>query len=228
MTPPWVQARAIFSFARIDPARTALLVIDLQRGFIDPEVAMAGRAVDGAEAVIRHANRLAMALRAAGGTVAFIRHTGSDDPALSVPAWQKEVPGLALLDSVMRPGQSAHRLDPRLDVTSDDLIVDKYRYSAFIRGSSDLEALLGERGIDTLIVTGAFTNFCCESTARDAMMLGYRVIFVGDATLARTPEEHEMGLIAVQLAFADLRTADATIALIAACTNAEAGERARA
>lgn len=207
LTPAWAQARALFHFATIDPARTALLVIDLQKGFFDPPTA--------ADAVIPRVNRLAGDLRAAGGTIAFLRHTGSDDPLLSVPAWQKDIPALARLDNLMRPGREAHELDPRLDIAPADLIVDKYRYSAFIAGSSRLDELLRARAIETVIVTGAFTNFCCESTARDALMLGYRVIFVADATLARTRTEHEMALTALQLAFADVRTTGATAALIA-------------
>ncbi|ARR54717.1 hypothetical protein HY78_15385 [Rhizorhabdus wittichii DC-6] len=206
-TPAWAQARALFHFARIDLARTALLVIDLQTGFFDPPTA--------ADAIIPRVNRLVADLRAAGGTIAFLRHSGSDDPALSVPAWQKEIPTLAALDRRMRPGLEGHALDPRLDVRTDDLIVDKYRYSAFIAGSSRLDELLRARGVDTVIVTGAFTNFCCESTARDGLMLGYRVVFVADATLARTEEEHVMALTALQLAFADVRTTAATAALIA-------------
>ncbi|MHA3793983.1 cysteine hydrolase family protein [Sphingomonas sp. YL-JM2C] len=206
-TPAWAQARALFHFPRIDLARTALLVIDLQTGFFDPPTA--------ADAIIPRVNRLAGELRAAGGTIAFLRHSGSDDPALSVPAWQKEIPTLAALDRRMRPGLETHQLDRRLDVRADDLIVDKYRYSAFIAGSSRLDELLRAGGIDTVIVTGAFTNFCCESTARDGLMLGYRVVFVADATLARTQEEHVMALTALQLAFADVRTTAATAALIA-------------
>lgn len=209
-TPAWAQARALFHFERIDAARTALLVIDLQNGFIDAGTGPV------AAAIIPRINRLAGALRVAGGTVAFVRHTGSDNPALAVPAWQKEVPALAALDAAMRPETEAHILDARLEIAAGDLIVDKYRYSAFIRGSSTLETQLEARTIDTVIVTGAFTNFCCESTARDALMLGYKVIFVSDATLARTPAEHEIGLIGMQLAFADVRTSEATLGLIAA------------
>lgn len=206
LTPDWVQARALFRFDRIDLARTALLVIDLQTGFFDPPTA--------ADAIIPRVNALVGRLRAAHGTVAYVRHSGSDDPALSVAAWQKEIPALAALDRRMRPGQPGYALDPRLDVRPEDLIVDKYRYSAFIAGSSQLDERLRGRSIDTLIITGAFTNFCCESTARDALMLGYRVIFAADATLARTQAEHDMALIAMQLAFADVRTAEDIAALI--------------
>ncbi|WP_158010755.1 cysteine hydrolase family protein [Tardibacter chloracetimidivorans] len=206
-TPDWAQARALFDFQQIDLARTALLVIDLQNGFIEPATS--------ADAIIPRVNRLAKALRSVGGTVAYLRHTGSDDPALSVPAWQKDIPALARLDRRMRPERTEHRLDSRLDVQADDLIVDKYRYSAFIAGSSTLHDELRDRKIENVIITGAFTNFCCESSGRDALMLGYRVIFVSDATMARTPQEHQMGLTAMQLAFADVRNTESTAALIA-------------
>lgn len=206
LTPAWAQARALFHFENIDLARTALLVIDLQTGFFDPP--------DAADAIIPRVNHLAKRVRAAGGMIAYVRHTGSDDPVLSVPSWQKEIPALASLDRRMRPGQPGYQLDSRLGVRPEDLIVDKYRYSAFIAGSSKLDEQLRDRSIDTVIITGAFTNFCCESTARDALMLGYRVIFVGDATLARTQPEHDMALIGLQLAFADVRTTEETLALI--------------
>ena len=74
---------------------------------------------------------------------------------------------------------------------------------------------LRDRKIENVIITGAFTNFCCESSGRDALMLGYRVIFVSDATMARTPQEHQMGLTAMQLAFADVRSTESTAVLIA-------------
>jgi ureidoacrylate peracid hydrolase len=72
------------------------------------------------------------------------------------------------------PGDFGHALYPELDVAEGDLRVRKTRFSALIQGSSDLDALLRARGIDTLIVVGTATNVCCESTARDAMMLNYK------------------------------------------------------
>jgi len=214
-TPAWVRERAMFRFDSVDPRRTALLVIDLQKGFIDPKTAAEnGRAVADATAIIPAVNRLASQLRSSGGMVIFIRHTGSDEPARSVAQWQKEIGPLQRLDATFRVGREAHALDPRLDVGSNDLLVDKYRYSAFIAGSSDLEERLGELGIDTIIVTGAFSNYCCESTARDGMMLGFRVFFAADANVAHTPEEHQMAIAALQLAFADIRTTDEIITMI--------------
>jgi ureidoacrylate peracid hydrolase len=71
------------------------------------------------------------------------------------------------------PGAEGHALWPGLDVLPGDLQVQKRRFNAFAPGASDLHAILQERGIDTLIVTGTASQVCCESTARDAMMLNY-------------------------------------------------------
>jgi ureidoacrylate peracid hydrolase len=92
--------------------------------------------------------------------------------------------------------------------------MNKYRYSAFIRDSSDIETRLAALGVDTLIVTGTVTNVCCESTARDAYMLGYRVLFASDATAAKTDAEHNAALLNLRLNFADVKSTDALIALV--------------
>ena len=80
------------------------------------------------------------------------------------------------------PGAFGHAIWPGLEVLAHDLEVRKHRFSPFLPNSSDLDAMLRERGIDTLIITGTITNVCCECTARDANMLRYKVVFVADAT----------------------------------------------
>jgi len=97
-------------------------------------------------------------------------------------------------------------------VRPDDLIVEKNRFSAFIQGSSNLAEVLRERGLDTLLVTGTVTNVCCESTARDAMMLNFRTIMVTDGNAAVTDEDHNASLIAFYLTFGDIMSADMLIA----------------
>ena len=72
----------------------------------------------------------------------------------------------------------------------------KTRYSAFIQGSSNIERLLRDRGIDTLLVTGTATNVCCESSARDAMMLNFKTIMVTDGNAATDDDDHNASLIA--------------------------------
>jgi ureidoacrylate peracid hydrolase len=76
----------------------------------------------------------------------------------------------------------------RLEPLPGDLWVKKIKYSAFIAGSSDIDAQLRCSGIDTLLIAGTAINVCCESTARDARMLDYRVIMLSDANATLTDE----------------------------------------
>jgi ureidoacrylate peracid hydrolase len=99
-----------------------------------------------------------------------------------------------------------------LEVLSGDLHIKKIKYSAFIPGSSDVHLQLQARHIDTLLIAGTATNVCCESTARDAMMLDYRVIMVSDANAALTDEEHAAALNTFMMFFGDVMSAEETIA----------------
>ena len=71
--------------------------------------------------------------------------------------------------------------------------------------------MLQPRGIDSLIVAGTATNMCCESAARDAMMLDYKVVMVADANGARYPEDHLAGLTSFFQSFGDVRSTDEVI-----------------
>jgi len=84
-------------------------------------------------------------------------------------------------------------------------------YSAFIAGSSDIDVQLKSRGIETVLIAGTATNVCCESSARDAMMLDYRVIMLADANATWTDEEHAATLNNFMLFFGDVMTADEAI-----------------
>jgi ureidoacrylate peracid hydrolase len=100
------------------------------------------------------------------------------------------------------------KLYPKLDVLPGDLRVKKVKYSAFIEGSSDIDAQLKKRGIETLLITGTVTNVCCESTGRDAMMLDYRVIMVSDGNASHSDEEHAASLNNFQVFFGDVMTSE--------------------
>jgi len=69
--------------------------------------------------------------------------------------------------------------------------------------------------VDTLVIAGTLTNCCCESSARDAFMLGYRVLFAADATAAVSDEEHNAALLNLAVMFADVRRTDDIVALLA-------------
>jgi ureidoacrylate peracid hydrolase len=99
-------------------------------------------------------------------------------------------------------------------VRKDDLIVDKTRFGAFVPGSSDLHDILQARGIDTLIITGTATNVCCESTARDAMQMNYKVIFVADANATLSDAEHNATLNNMVTLFADVMTTEELVGFL--------------
>ena len=84
------------------------------------------------------------------------------------------------------------------------MYVKKATYSALIQDSSTLEAELRRRDVESLLIAGTTTNVCCESTARDAMLLDFRVIVLSDATAAATLEEHVASLNNIALYFADV------------------------
>ena len=102
-------------------------------------------------------------------------------------------------------GSHYHQLWPHLTVMPADLKIEKSRFSAFIPGASNLDELLKRRGVNTLIITGTLTNVCCESTARDAMQMNYKLIFVSDSNAALTDAAHNATLDNMCMIFADVR-----------------------
>jgi ureidoacrylate peracid hydrolase len=202
-------------FDRLDPRRTAHVVVDLQNGFMAPGQLSA---VASAPGIVPNVNRISRALRGAGGLVAYLQHTA--DPA-AVDSWRTFYDNFvsperrAAMIEAFTPGNPGHELWPGLDVRPEDLKVRKSRFGAFVQGSSDLHTLLQARGIDTLIVTGTVTNVCCESTARDAMMLDYRVFFVSDGNAAHHDDEHNATLSAMANIFCDVVPTEEVERLIA-------------
>jgi len=206
----------------LDPSRTALLVVDMQNGFMMKGVAhsLCVEAID----IVPNINRLATALRAAGGTVVWIQNAATEETLESWSA-RVEMDGAertAKRMEAMKTGSVGYALWSELEAEPADLYVQKTRFSAFIQGSSDLEAQLRARGIDTVIVTGTVTNICCESTARDAMMRNFRTIMVTDANAAMNDEMHNASLSAFYVRFGDILS---TVDVIALLNAGVAGER---
>ena len=166
----------------LTPARTALVVIDLQRG-----TAAMPAAPHPASDVVAHAAAIAHALRAAGGTVVLVRVTPSTDgrdalrPRTDMPA---QHPG-------PRPPDWAE-IVPELGPEPGDLVITKRQWGAFYGTELDLQ--LRRRGIDTILLAGISTNVGVESTARDAFERGYEQVFVEDAMTARSPDDHAHAL----------------------------------
>lgn len=202
--------------------RTAHVVVDLQNGFMAPG-AVAEIAV--ARDIVPNVNRISQALRAAGGLVAYIQNTFDD---VAVRTWSTYFDHFCTparrqkMIEAFTPGSDGHALWPGLDVQPQDLMVRKRRFGAFAPGASDLHAILQERGIDTLIITGTATQVCCESTARDAMMLNYKVFFVDDGNATFSDAEHNATLSAMAHAFCDVLSTQELLGLIRVAAPLEA------
>lgn len=195
----------------IDPARAALLVVDMQTAFVAPDRTSG---VAHARGIVPNINRLAGAFRAAGGRVVWVTSTFSEQSLASWSAFFGGVYSLrhsAEVIADLSEGAEGHQLWPELEVRADDWRVVKDRFSAFIQGASDIETRLRAAGIDMVVITGTLTNVCCESTARDAMMRNFRVVMVADANAALSDDDHNASLTAVAGTFGDVMTVDEVI-----------------
>jgi ureidoacrylate peracid hydrolase len=197
-------------FDDIEPARLAHICVDMQNGFLEAgspvEVPMAREVVD-------NVNRISAAVRAGGGLNVFLRFTTPDAASWSVFV-RRLGSGAAAHRAAFTPGAHYHDFWPTLDVQGGDAVVDKHRFSGFTPGTSDLDAVLKTRGIDTVLITGTLTNCCCESTARDAMQFNYRVLFAADANAALSETEHAATLHSMAFVFADLYDTDEVVRLL--------------
>jgi nicotinamidase-related amidase len=191
-------------FDHMDARRTALVVIDLQNYF------MRGDEGANARAIVPAVNRLAAELRERGGHVIWVRNsTEGTRKSWSVKHEFLKTPQLGefRLDDMSKNGDG-FKFWPKLDIQPGDAKLVKKRFSAFIQGSSPIEQHLRKRKIDTILVTGTATNVCCESTARDAMMLNFKVVMVADGLAARDDAFHNASLAAFYSNFGDVQTVD--------------------
>ena len=198
-------------FEDLDPARTALVVIDLQHAFMNDAVGFA--TVPAARDIVPAVNRLAAAVRETGGGVFWIKMTHDErcfsewSVAYELPTPEVRAKRIAALSE----GTLGHELWPELDLRPGDEIVNKYRYSAFMPGTSQLPDRLRARGFDTVLITGTVTNVCCESSPRDANMTNFRTIMVSDGNASSTQEEHDAALAAFYNIFGDVMDTDMII-----------------
>jgi nicotinamidase-related amidase len=194
-------------FDVIDPRKTALLVIDMQNYFVkqghQSEVPMARE-------IVPNINRLAAEMRRRGGHVVWIRNTTND----TRESWSNYHGYLQTPERAQRrlksmeTGEDGYEYWHLNDIRPEDAQITKKRYSAFLQGSSDIERHLRDRNIDTVLITGTATNICCESSARDAMMLNFKVIMVSDGLATQTDEEQNATLSNFYGQFGDVQTVD--------------------
>lgn len=214
---PWFIERAkklrdgrLNAYNALNPNKTALVVVDMQNYFCAdgmPSCAPVARQV------APNINRLAETVRSTGGLVVWIQTESPTDPddwsnrkeATSADGWEKRRTLLA------RTGDG-FPIFADCDVRPEDRIALKTRYSAFIPHPSELDSLLREQGIDTLLITGVATSTCCESTARDGSMWGYRTIMISDGNADQTDALHNHTLGKFLVTFGDVQSTDDVIA----------------
>ncbi len=195
-------------FDDLDPTKTALVVVDLQNGFMVPE--HTPMPVKTAVETVPMVNKLASALRETGGKVFWIKNTTDEKSLKEWSNWYAMSRPELLAERVnaFKIGSPAHDIYPGLEVKPEDEIVLKYRFSAFVQGSSELPAILRKQGYEYVLITGTVTNVCCESSARDAMMLNFKTIMVSDCNSAHTDAEHTATLAAFYAVFGDVMDSD--------------------
>ena len=194
----------LHAFESLTPERTALVVIDLD------EVSV--QADEASQRMIGAVNTLAAAVRGAGGVVAWVLSRMD-----AMPRHFRAILGEALALKYFNDGHDGAggtRLYSGLDMAAGDLRATKSGASAFFPGKCDLKAQLDGRGIDTVLIAGTVTNICCESSARDAAELEYKVILVSDVLSGHAHGLHEATLATFYRIFGDVRPSTEVIGLL--------------
>lgn len=209
-------------FDTLDMGKVAHVIVDLQVGFVAEGAPVE---VPATREMFGEVNAVSRAVREAGGTNVFLRYTYDAKEKLPWNVWFDNYMSQTQFD-IMRDaftrGADNWQLAPELEVEDGDLIIDKTRFSALIPGTCDMDEQLRARGIDTLIITGTLTNCCCESTARDALQMGYNVLFLTDANATLSDDEHNATLISMTAIFADVMDTRHLLGLIAKSAGAKA------
>lgn len=194
----------------ISEEKPALLIIDMQNAFLHEQGHLVKLGEDNRAylAIVPNIARLADLARSLKIPVIYLRHAyraGYIDGGIVVhelfPS-DKEVGGW--LDGTW----DTEIFEP-LKPENSDIVIRKNRYSGFF--GTDLDQLLRNLGVNTLIITGIHSNVCCDSTARDAVFRDYRVYFVSDATAAAEEALHTATLRTIARYFGRVVTTDELI-----------------
>jgi nicotinamidase-related amidase len=163
----------------IDRQRTALVVIDLQKGVVGRQTAPYA-----SDAVVKNAAALAEAFRKNGMAVFLVRVSPSPDGKDAL----RPIADAAAPFQIPPPGWAD--IVPEIGPKGGDFVITKHQWGAFYGTELDLE--FRRRGIATMVLCGISTNIGVESTARFAYEYGYNQVFAEDAMSALSAEEHAL------------------------------------
>jgi biuret amidohydrolase len=206
VTPESLEAKTRLWLQRIAPInqhqmelskeKAALLVIDMQRFFLNPD---SPTFTCGGLAILPTLKQLISSFREAGRPVIYTRHVHHPDHLdAGIMEWWWE--GMCLEGS---PESEVH--DDIAPLPNEKVIL-KHRYSAFY--NTDLETVLRCLKIEDIVISGIMSNMCCESTARDAYYRDYKIFFLADGTGSIDEEMHLASLLNLAFGFAFVTTAD--------------------
>jgi nicotinamidase-related amidase len=184
----------------LDWAKTALVIIDMQRDFLEPG--------GFGETLGNDVSQLASAVQPIGHVLAAARKSGmlvihtreghladlSDAPPAKV---ERGAPSLRIGDPgpmgrILIRGEAGHDIIPELYPVAGEIVIDKPGKGAFY--ATPLGEVLKQRGIENLLVCGVTTEVCVNTTVREANDRGYRCVVIADGCASYFPEFHDMGL----------------------------------
>jgi nicotinamidase-related amidase len=174
--------------------RPAILVVDLSRGFTEPEWPTGSDLTD----VVLTTGRLLEAANAAQVPAVFTTIAYSQADIDGGCAWLRKAPGLAIL----REGSESTELDPRLSRRPEDAVVVKQGASAFF--GTTVAAMLTARGIDSVIVCGATTSGCVRASCVDAVQYGFSVLVPRECVGDRARGPHDANLFDIDAKYGDV------------------------
>jgi ureidoacrylate peracid hydrolase len=189
----------------LEPARTALVVVDMQNAFVERGglFDLAGLDISGARPVVEVVRSLLAEARPAGIKIVYLqmgyRPDLADGGGPASPNWDKELALVLMRDRpelagrLLVHGTWDHAIVDDLKPEAGDLVVPKSRYSGFV--GTALDSLLRTAGVTHLLFAGVATNVCVESTLRDAFFHEYRPLLVADATMAAGPEGQQAATV---------------------------------
>lgn len=185
-----------------DAKKTALVVIDLQKGIANPGRQMAPNSV---EHVIGAAGKLAEAFTEKGAFVVLVRVSATDGKDMLHPRTDVEMPAMKLPEGF-------DQLVPEMARFENALVLTKRQWGAFYGTELDLQ--LRRRGIDTIVLCGISTSIGVDTTAREAYQHGYHQVFVEEAMAASSADEHHYVVRTLFPRIGKVRTADEVIAAL--------------
>ncbi|MBR0679775.1 cysteine hydrolase [Roseomonas eburnea] len=187
----------------LDPARTAVIVIDMQRDFLEPGGfgETLGNDVSLLAAAIAPCRMLLEAARAAGMLVIHTREGHRPDLSDAPPAKvgrgapSRRIGDPGPMGRILIRGEPGHDIVPALVPLDGEPVIDKPGKGAFY--ATELEPMLRHRGIEALLLAGVTTEVCVHTTLREANDRGFRCLVMGDACASYFPEFHRAALAMV-------------------------------